>query len=83
MGVVLCHVTMVLCHCEFGLVSCDFGLVSCDYTCTDLLYRSDFFPGLGWMLKKNLWEELKPKWPSRLVAQQVCQLCSGVCKFII
>uniref|UniRef100_A0A7S1SHF8 Alpha-1,3-mannosyl-glycoprotein 2-beta-N-acetylglucosaminyltransferase n=1 Tax=Tetraselmis chuii TaxID=63592 RepID=A0A7S1SHF8_9CHLO len=27
------------------------------------LYRSDFFPGLGWMLTKELWEELKPKWP--------------------
>ncbi|CAI5534576.1 unnamed protein product [Closterium sp. Naga37s-1] len=26
------------------------------------LYRSDFFPGLGWMLKKELWLELKPKW---------------------
>ena len=29
----------------------------------DKLYRTDFFPGLGWMLKKSLWEELKPKWP--------------------
>ena len=29
----------------------------------DILYRTDFFPGLGWMLKKSLWEELKPKWP--------------------
>lgn len=28
-----------------------------------LLYRSDFFPGLGWMLKKELWNELRPKWP--------------------
>lgn len=27
------------------------------------LYRSDFFPGLGWMLLKSLWEELAPKWP--------------------
>lgn len=30
----------------------------------DLLYRSDFFPGLGWMLKKSVWDELAPKWPS-------------------
>lgn len=30
----------------------------------DLLYRSDFFPGLGWMLKKTLWYELRPKWPA-------------------
>ncbi|XP_020703665.1 alpha-1,3-mannosyl-glycoprotein 2-beta-N-acetylglucosaminyltransferase isoform X1 [Dendrobium catenatum] len=27
------------------------------------LYRSDFFPGLGWMLSKPTWEELTPKWP--------------------
>ncbi|KXJ72813.1 hypothetical protein RP20_CCG017197 [Aedes albopictus] len=29
----------------------------------DLLYRSDFFPGLGWMMTKELWQELAPKWP--------------------
>lgn len=29
----------------------------------DLLYRTDFFPGLGWMLTKNLWNELHSKWP--------------------
>ncbi len=28
------------------------------------VYRSDFFPGLGWMLSKSLWEsELRAKWP--------------------
>jgi len=27
------------------------------------LYRSDFFPGLGWMLTRRLWDELSPKWP--------------------
>ncbi|XP_015579636.1 alpha-1,3-mannosyl-glycoprotein 2-beta-N-acetylglucosaminyltransferase [Ricinus communis] len=27
------------------------------------LYRSDFFPGLGWMLTKSIWNELSPKWP--------------------
>ncbi|KAG5624688.1 hypothetical protein H5410_009906 [Solanum commersonii] len=25
------------------------------------LYRSDFFPGLGWMLSKSTWSELSPK----------------------
>ncbi|XP_050690667.1 alpha-1,3-mannosyl-glycoprotein 2-beta-N-acetylglucosaminyltransferase-like isoform X3 [Eriocheir sinensis] len=30
---------------------------------TGLLYRTDFFPGLGWMLTRELWEELGPKWP--------------------
>lgn len=28
-----------------------------------LLYRTDFFPGLGWMLTRDLWLELSPKWP--------------------
>lgn len=28
-----------------------------------LLYRSDFFPGLGWMLTRKLWMELMHKWP--------------------
>jgi alpha-1,3-mannosyl-glycoprotein beta-1,2-N-acetylglucosaminyltransferase len=27
------------------------------------LYRSDFFPGLGWMMPKRIWDELSPKWP--------------------
>lgn len=29
------------------------------------LYRSDFFPGLGWMMTKQLWNELGPKWPEK------------------
>ncbi|EFO21682.2 hypothetical protein LOAG_06805 [Loa loa] len=29
----------------------------------ELLYRSDFFPGLGWMMTKELWDELGPIWP--------------------
>jgi alpha-1,3-mannosyl-glycoprotein beta-1,2-N-acetylglucosaminyltransferase len=28
-----------------------------------VLYRSDFFPGLGWMMTKSLWQELQGKWP--------------------
>lgn len=27
------------------------------------IYRSDFFPGLGWMLTRQIWAELGPKWP--------------------
>jgi len=27
------------------------------------LYRTDFFPGLGWMLTRELWLELGAKWP--------------------
>ncbi|XP_058795569.1 alpha-1,3-mannosyl-glycoprotein 2-beta-N-acetylglucosaminyltransferase isoform X2 [Phymastichus coffea] len=34
-----------------------------DSESTHLLYRSDFFPGLGWMLTKKLWIELSSKWP--------------------
>ncbi|XP_062321295.1 alpha-1,3-mannosyl-glycoprotein 2-beta-N-acetylglucosaminyltransferase a [Osmerus eperlanus] len=30
----------------------------------DVLYRTDFFPGLGWMLLRKLWVELEPKWPA-------------------
>lgn len=29
----------------------------------EVLQRSDFFPGLGWMLTKSVWGELSPKWP--------------------
>ena len=25
-------------------------------------FRTDFFPGLGWMLTKNVWKELMVKW---------------------
>lgn len=34
-----------------------------DETNAELLYRTDFFPGLGWMLKRELWNELAVKWP--------------------
>ena len=29
----------------------------------ELLYRTDFFPGLGWMLTRSTFLELQPKWP--------------------
>lgn len=29
------------------------------------LHRTDFFPGLGWMLTRNIWEELAGKWPEQ------------------
>lgn len=35
-----------------------------DVSSPHLLYRTDFFPGLGWMLTKDLWvQELSTKWP--------------------
>lgn len=37
------------------------GLV--DAARAELLYRTDFFPGLGWLLLAELWDELEPKWP--------------------
>lgn len=33
----------------------------------DLLHRSDFFPGLGWLLTKTTWNEIKANWPAALV----------------
>lgn len=35
-----------------------------DLNANDLLYRSDFFSGLGWMLTKELWAELGYLWPT-------------------
>eukprot|EP01138_Halocafeteria_seosinensis_P005103 gb/GECG01005217.1/.p1 GENE.gb/GECG01005217.1/~~gb/GECG01005217.1/.p1 ORF type:complete len:464 (+),score=65.51 gb/GECG01005217.1/:1-1392(+) len=26
--------------------------------------RSDFFPGLGWMIPRRIWDEIGPKWPA-------------------
>ncbi|XP_034230393.1 alpha-1,3-mannosyl-glycoprotein 2-beta-N-acetylglucosaminyltransferase-like isoform X2 [Thrips palmi] len=34
-----------------------------DTTHPEQLYRTDFFPGLGWMLTRELWAELAVKWP--------------------
>ncbi|NP_001233218.1 alpha-1,3-mannosyl-glycoprotein 2-beta-N-acetylglucosaminyltransferase [Bombyx mandarina] len=34
-----------------------------DLTRPELLYRTDFFPGLGWMLRKEMWTRLEPIWP--------------------
>ncbi len=32
----------------------------------DRVYRTDFFPGLGWMMHKRVWDQyLGPAWPSR------------------
>ena len=28
------------------------------------LHRSDFFPGLGWLLSRRLWSELEGRWPN-------------------
>lgn len=33
----------------------------------DILYRTDFFPGLGWMLNRDVWTELSEKWPKAYV----------------
>jgi len=32
-------------------------------TTPELLYRTDFFPGLGWMMTNDLWKEIMLKWP--------------------
>jgi alpha-1,3-mannosyl-glycoprotein beta-1,2-N-acetylglucosaminyltransferase len=28
------------------------------------VYRTDFFPGLGWMMQQSLWREFREKWPN-------------------
>lgn len=38
------------------------GLI--DVGAAERLRRTDLFPGLGWMLRRELWEELEPKWPT-------------------
>eukprot|EP01065_Artemidia_motanka_P038643 TRINITY_DN47495_c0_g1_i1.p1 TRINITY_DN47495_c0_g1~~TRINITY_DN47495_c0_g1_i1.p1 ORF type:complete len:512 (+),score=111.17 TRINITY_DN47495_c0_g1_i1:80-1615(+) len=30
----------------------------------ETVYRTDFFPGLGWMMRRELWDELGPIWPA-------------------
>ncbi|CAI5445954.1 unnamed protein product [Caenorhabditis angaria] len=35
-----------------------------DQNATSLLYRTDFFAGLGWMLTKSLWTEIGHRWPN-------------------
>ncbi|KER31164.1 hypothetical protein T265_13020, partial [Opisthorchis viverrini] len=29
----------------------------------DVIYRTDFFPGLGWMLLREFWLEIRDRWP--------------------
>ncbi|XP_077542710.1 alpha-1,3-mannosyl-glycoprotein 2-beta-N-acetylglucosaminyltransferase-like [Haemaphysalis longicornis] len=29
----------------------------------DMLHRTDFFSGLGWLLTRELWQEIGPRWP--------------------
>ncbi|XP_068621793.1 alpha-1,3-mannosyl-glycoprotein 2-beta-N-acetylglucosaminyltransferase [Battus philenor] len=29
----------------------------------ELLHRTDFFPGLGWILRRETWLQLEPNWP--------------------
>jgi alpha-1,3-mannosyl-glycoprotein beta-1,2-N-acetylglucosaminyltransferase len=30
---------------------------------SEAFYRTDFFPGLGWMLSRTFWREISKKWP--------------------
>ncbi|KAG6447244.1 hypothetical protein O3G_MSEX004817 [Manduca sexta] len=34
-----------------------------DMSRPELLHRTDFFPGLGWLLRQDTWRQLEPKWP--------------------
>ncbi|KAF9804029.1 hypothetical protein SFRURICE_019225 [Spodoptera frugiperda] len=35
-----------------------------DMSRPELLHRTDFFPGLGWVLRREMWRKLAPKWPT-------------------
>ncbi|XP_075988164.1 alpha-1,3-mannosyl-glycoprotein 2-beta-N-acetylglucosaminyltransferase isoform X3 [Anticarsia gemmatalis] len=35
-----------------------------DMSRPELLHRTDFFPGLGWLLRRETWFRLAPKWPA-------------------
>ena len=50
---------------------------------TAKLYRSDFFPGLGWMLTKDLWMEFQNKWPKALVKIIICPDIDCQCWFAL
>jgi len=43
------------------------GMFICGLFFEDLLHRSDFFPGLGWLLTKTVWNEIKDNWPQGLI----------------
>ncbi|CAH2056339.1 unnamed protein product, partial [Iphiclides podalirius] len=34
-----------------------------DLSRPELLHRTDFFPGLGWVLRRETWQQLEPNWP--------------------
>ena len=54
---------------------------------TGLIHRTDFFPGLGWMLLKKLWLELEPIWPEgwdnfgHLASDDLCSIWKWQCVF--
>merc|ERR1719204_855580 len=31
---------------------------------TRAAFRTDFFPGLGWMMQKSMWDEVRDRWPT-------------------
>ena len=48
-----------------------------EHTSTDpsLLYRVETMPGLGWILKRTLYKELEPKWPTAEKVGQKLEMC--------
>ena len=49
----------------------------------DTLYRLDFFPGLGWMLSKSIWDELSPKWPKTYPLWSKLFFCASNKKIVL
>eukprot|EP01132_Coremiostelium_polycephalum_P001995 gene1995-2456_t len=38
-------------------------MIEDEWAATSLFYRTDFFPGLGWMMLADFWKEIKKDWP--------------------
>ena len=48
------------------------------------LLRSDFFPGLGWMLRRDIWDSIKGDWrvPFVHLQQRSCRTTLVQCKYL-
>lgn len=54
-----------------------------DLSKPELLYRTDFFPGLGWMLHRNIWNELSAKWPKTYIGTNIPIDTNFICRHYI
>ena len=63
-GMTMDKIAMYLSLVIFTIISHSSNLIFLShFSQSDRLYRSDFFPGLGWMMIKSVWEEYRTQWP--------------------